>query len=49
MKAICVSLLSNARVEILDLDDNGIGSQGCIYAADMLRENFFITDLVRPY
>jgi len=31
------------------LDDNGIDEQGCSYVADMLKENYFITDLVKYY
>lgn len=48
-KTLCVSLLSNTTLESLDLDDNGIENQGCAYLADMLRENYFITELVNNH
>jgi len=47
IKSLCVALVTNTTIEVLDLDDNGIDEQGCSYVADMLKENYFITDLVK--
>ena len=46
VKAICVALVSNTTIEVLDLHDNGLENTGCAYVAEMLKENYFITELV---
>jgi len=43
---VCVTQINN-RVETLDLEENALGGEGTAYIADMLRENGFITGLVR--
>jgi len=43
---VCVTQINN-RVETLDLEENALGGKGTAYIADMLRENGFITGLVR--
>lgn len=45
-KSLCVPLATNTTVERLDLDDNGIETQGALYMAEMLKENYFIVSLV---
>lgn len=45
-RALCVSLVYNHIVEILDLEENDIGSEGAIYIAEMLVENESITEVV---
>lgn len=49
VKAICVALVSNTTIEVLDLHDNGLENTGCSYVAEMLKENYFITELVKIY
>lgn len=46
VKVICIALVTNTTLEILDLEDNGMGDAGCTHVAEMLRENYFISDLV---
>jgi len=36
----------NSKVETLDVEENGLGGEGAVYIADMLRENSFITAVV---
>ena len=41
-------LQSNTTITNLNLADNGIGSEGAIAMADMLKDNCYITKLVNP-
>ena len=36
----------NSIVQTLDLSDNDMGTQGAEYIADMLKENYFVVNLV---
>ena len=39
-------LKGNSIVQTLDLSDNDMGPQGAEYIADMLKENYFVVNLV---
>ena len=41
-------LQSNTTITNLNLADNGIGPEGAIAIADMLKDNCYITKLVNP-
>ncbi len=43
---VCASLQSNTNVTYLDLSDNGLGTEGAIAIATMMKENCYITQLV---
>ncbi|XP_045162889.1 leucine-rich repeat-containing protein 74A-like [Mercenaria mercenaria] len=46
MKALAVPLQMNTNIEILNLEGNAIDEDGAICLTKVLRENFFITELV---
>ncbi|XP_060595801.1 leucine-rich repeat-containing protein 74A-like [Ruditapes philippinarum] len=46
MKALSIPLQMNTNIEILNLEGNAIDEDGAICLTKVLRENFFITELV---
>ncbi|KAL4230081.1 hypothetical protein ACF0H5_010466 [Mactra antiquata] len=45
IKTICIGLLGNSTIEVLDLRDNDMGEKGAQYIAELLQENIFIHSL----